>query len=81
MKKTKHWVRAAAVMAVVGDASASVAQGKIGVTLSTTRPAASLGIPENNTIVLLPKEIDGRSERYIVLDEASDTRCAARLAR
>jgi hypothetical protein len=28
----------------------------IGVTLSTTGPAASLGIPRKNTIALLPKE-------------------------
>jgi branched-chain amino acid transport system substrate-binding protein len=46
---------------------------KIGVTLSTTGPAASLGIPEKNTIALLPQQIAGKSVQYIVLDDATDT--------
>src|SRR5215475_6863564 len=73
MKKTKLWVRTAIAMALVCGASAAIAQVKIGVTLSTTGPAASLGIPEKNTIALLPKEIAGKSVQYIVLDDASDT--------
>jgi branched-chain amino acid transport system substrate-binding protein len=51
-------------------------QVKIGVTLSTTGPAVSLGIPEKNTIALLPKTIAGKSVEYIVLDDASDTSTA-----
>jgi branched-chain amino acid transport system substrate-binding protein len=54
-------------------AATASAQVKIGVTLSATGPAASLGIPEKNTIALLPKEIAGKSVQYIVLDDASDT--------
>ncbi|AXF00004.1 ABC transporter substrate-binding protein [Paraburkholderia hospita] len=73
MKTTKQWVRTAIAMALVCGASAAMAQVKIGVTLSTTGPAASLGIPEKNTIALLPKEIAGKSVQYIVLDDASDT--------
>ncbi|WP_415774509.1 ABC transporter substrate-binding protein [Paraburkholderia sp. J94] len=65
-----HAGLAAAWMSVTGVA---VAQVKIGVTLSATGPAASLGIPEKNTIALLPKEIGGKSVQYIVLDDASDT--------
>ncbi len=61
---------AAALMSMAGVAAAQV---KIGVTLSATGPAASLGIPEKNTIALLPKEIGGKSVQYIVLDDASDT--------
>jgi hypothetical protein len=38
-------------------APAAWAQIKIGVTLSLTGPAASLGIPERDTIALLPREI------------------------
>ncbi len=49
------------------------AQIKIGVTISSTGPAASLGIPEKNTIELLPREIGGKKVEYIVLDDASDT--------
>jgi branched-chain amino acid transport system substrate-binding protein len=60
---------------------AAQAQIKIGVTLSTTGPAASLGIPEKNTIALLPKEIGDKSVQYIVLDDASDTGRAVQNAR
>nr|WP_245936911.1 ABC transporter substrate-binding protein [Undibacterium pigrum] len=49
------------------------AQIKIGVTISSTGPAASLGIPEKNAIAMLPKEIAGKKVDYIVLDDASDT--------
>ena len=45
----------------------------VGVTVSATGPAASLGIPEKNTIALLPKTIGGQKVNYIVLDDASDT--------
>jgi branched-chain amino acid transport system substrate-binding protein len=48
------------------------AQIKVGITLSATGPAASLGIPQKNTVALLPKEIGGKSIEYIVLDDASD---------
>ncbi len=73
MKKTGQWMRAGIALALVCGASAAFAQIKIGVTLSATGPAASLGIPEKNTIALLPKEIGGKSVQYIVLDDASDT--------
>lgn len=49
------------------------AQIKVGVTVSATGPAASLGIPERNTVALLPTEIGGQSIQYIVLDDATDT--------
>ena len=53
--------------------SAAQAQLKVGATLSLTGPAASLGIPEKNTIDLMPKKIGGLDVTYIVLDDASDT--------
>ena len=73
MKKTKQWVGAAVALALVCGAGTAGAQVKIGVTLSTTGPAASLGIPEKNTIALLPQQIAGKSVQYIVLDDATDT--------
>ncbi|TDN68049.1 ABC transporter substrate-binding protein [Paraburkholderia sp. BL10I2N1] len=73
MKTTRKWVRAGLAAALLCGATAASAQVKIGVTLSATGPAASLGIPEKNTIALLPKEIGGKSVEYIVLDDASDT--------
>ena len=45
---------------------------KISATLSATRPQASLGIPERNTVSLLPAEIGGAKVEYVVLDDASD---------
>ena len=61
--------------------SVATAQIKVGVTVSATGPAASLGIPEKNTIALLPKNIAGKSIEYIVLDDASDTTTAVKNAR
>lgn len=57
------------------------AQVKIGVTVSATGPAASLGIPEKNTVALLPKEIGGKSVQYIVLDDGADTTAAVKNTR
>ena len=62
-----------AVIAAVGGISTAHAQLKVGATLSLTGPAASLGIPEKNTIDLMPKKIGGLDVTYIVLDDASDT--------
>lgn len=69
----KQWVCSSVAMTLMCGAGAALAQVKIGVVLSTTGPAASLGIPEKNTIALLPKEIAGKSVEYIVLDDGSDT--------
>jgi len=58
-----------------------LADVKIGVTVSATGPAASLGIPEKNTVALLPKEIGGQKVEYIVLDDATDSTQAVKNAR
>ncbi|BAO87770.1 ABC transporter substrate-binding protein [Caballeronia cordobensis] len=58
-----------------------MAQVKIGVTVSATGPAASLGIPEKNTVALLPKEVAGQKVEYIVLDDATDSTQAVKNAR
>lgn len=58
-----------APMAVLADLT-------VGVTVSATGPAASLGIPEKNTVALMPKTIAGQKVNYIVLDDASDTTAA-----
>ena len=69
----KQWVRGTLAVTMVCGATAASAQVKIGVVLSTTGPAASLGIPEKNTVALLPREIGGKSVQYIVLDDGTDT--------
>ena len=54
-------------------AATAAAQINVGVTLSATGPAASLGIPEKNTVEMLPTTIAGQKINWIVLDDASDT--------
>jgi len=64
------------LIAVVGFASISMqalADINVGVSLSATGPAASLGIPEKNTFALMPTTIGGQKINYIILDDASDT--------
>jgi len=60
---------------------AAGADVNVGVTLSATGPAASLGIPEKNSMALLPTTIAGQKINYIVLDDASDTTTAVKNAR
>ena len=67
---------ALACVAMLGMTTAAWADINVGVTLSATGPAASLGIPEKNTISLLPQSIGGQKVNYVVLDDASDTTAA-----
>lgn len=76
MKRTLLTIAALAALALP---SASHAQIKIGVILSMTGPAASLGISEKNALPLMDKEIGGKKVEYIVLDDTSDTTTARRL--
>src|SRR6266566_9096977 len=68
--------RALVAGALIALASGAQGQIKIGVTVSATGPAASLGIPEKNTVAMCPRTIAGKSVEYIVLDDASDTTLA-----
>ncbi|MFN3565739.1 MAG: ABC transporter substrate-binding protein [Burkholderiaceae bacterium] len=70
-----------APMAALGTAQVAAQDIKVGVTLSATGPAASLGIPERNTFALVPQTIAGRKIQYIVLDDASDTTTAVKNTR
>src|SRR5207249_8582321 len=46
----------------------------VGVTLSATGPAASLGIPEKNTLEMIGSPtVAGQKLHFIVLDDKSDT--------
>jgi branched-chain amino acid transport system substrate-binding protein len=64
------------IAALCATAAAAWADVNVGVTVSATGPAASLGIPEKNTIALMPKTIGGQKINYILLDDASDTTAA-----
>jgi branched-chain amino acid transport system substrate-binding protein len=78
MGKLSHSVLALFLIAAAASALADVT---VGVTLSTTGPTASLGIPEKNTIALLPTSIGGQKVNYIVLDDATDPTAASKNAR
>jgi branched-chain amino acid transport system substrate-binding protein len=53
----------------------------IGISLSTTGPAAALGIPERNALEFVPKEIAGHALKLIVLDDGGDPTAATTNAR
>ncbi len=53
----------------------------IGITLSTTGPAAALGIPERNALEFVPKDIGGVALKLIVLDDGGDPTAATTNAR
>ncbi len=62
------------VAAALSYGAVASADINVGVTLSATGPAASLGIPEKNTIEMLGSPtIAGQKVNFIVLDDKSDT--------
>jgi len=76
--KIKMFVAALLSAGVVTLAYADI---NVGVLVSATGPAASLGIPEKNTFALMPTTIAGEKVNYIVLDDASDTTTAVKNTR
>lgn len=70
-----------ALLFATGLSGQALADLNVGVVLSATGPAASLGIPEKNTIALMPTTIGGEKVNYIVLDDASDTTTAVKNTR
>ncbi|MDE5456076.1 ABC transporter substrate-binding protein [Bradyrhizobium sp. CSA112] len=83
MKKT--FLSAAAIVAALAlPGSPAVAQTNeitIGITVTTTGPAAALGIPERNSLDFVPKEIGGVPIKIIVLDDGGDPTTATTNAR
>jgi branched-chain amino acid transport system substrate-binding protein len=65
-------VMSAAVFAAFGGNDAQ-AQVKVGVVISATGPTALVGIPQRNTVPLLPTKIGDLSVEYVTLDDGSDT--------
>jgi branched-chain amino acid transport system substrate-binding protein len=62
-------------------ATAETSEITIGITISTTGPAAALGIPERNALEFVPKEIGGVPLKVIVLDDGGDPTNATTNAR
>src|SRR6201987_2692454 len=72
----------AAALALAGSpASAQTNEITIGISISTTGPAAALGIPERNALEFVPKEIGGVLLKVIVLDDGGDPTSATTNAR
>lgn len=74
-------ILAMAAAALLSNPLMANAQIKIGVTVSATGGAASLGIPYRNSLSLVPQEIAGQKVELIILDDASDPTNAVRNAR
>src|SRR3954463_10637791 len=72
----------AAVFSLPGaPAMAQTSDITIGVTVTTTGPAAALGIPERNSLEFVAKEIAGVPLKVIVLDDGGDPTNATTNAR
>src|SRR5262249_55993790 len=72
MKKFLLSAAVAAVLALPGVALAQSNEIVIGISISTTGPAAALGIPERNSLEFVAREIAGVPLKVIVLDDAGD---------
>ncbi len=81
----KALLSAAAVVAALAlPGSPALAQTNeivIGISVTTTGPAAALGIPERNALDFVPKEIGGVPLKLIVLDDGGDPTAATTNAR
>ena len=78
MKSTRLSLIAAVCALAAAGANAEIT---IGVSLGTTGPGASLGIPYKNAFQLVPKTLGGEPVRYIILDDESKPDNAAKNAR
>src|ERR1700719_5422438 len=82
MKKLRLSAAVAAALALPAfAASAQTSEITIGISISTTGPAAALGIPERNALEFVPKEIGGVPLKVIVLDDGGDPTNATTNAR
>ncbi|MBR1125790.1 ABC transporter substrate-binding protein [Bradyrhizobium lablabi] len=82
MRKTL--LSAVALMALAVPGSQAFAQANeivIGITVTTTGPAAALGIPERNSLEFVAKEIGGVPLKIITLDDGGDPTNATNNAR
>jgi branched-chain amino acid transport system substrate-binding protein len=70
-----------ALPALAVPAAAQTKEITIGITVSTTGPAAALGIPERNALEFVAKEIAGVPLKVIVLDDGGDPTNATTNAR
>jgi branched-chain amino acid transport system substrate-binding protein len=82
MKKFLLSAAVAAVLALPGlPVMAQSNEIVIGISITTTGPAAALGIPERNSLDFVAKEIGGVPLKVIVLDDGGDPTAATTNAR
>ena len=63
----------AAIAATAVIATTAHAQVKIGVVTSATGPTSFVGVPQKNSVALLPKRVGDTTIEYFYLDDASDS--------
>lgn len=76
MKKTLFALALAAAIPFAAQADV-----KVGIIVGATGPGASLGIPYKNTFSVVPETLGGEPVQYIIVDDATDTTTAVKLAR
>jgi branched-chain amino acid transport system substrate-binding protein len=81
MNKLLFSAVAAALALTATPAAAQSNEITIGISISTTGPAAALGVPERNALDFVPKEIAGVPLKVIVLDDGGDPTNATTNAR
>ena len=84
MNKLTLSMAAMAAVALPGLIAPALAQSNeivIGISVTTTGPAAALGIPERNALEFVAKEIGGVPLKLIVLDDGGDPAAATTNAR
>ncbi|MGN6805983.1 MAG: ABC transporter substrate-binding protein [Trinickia sp.] len=72
MVSTAAFLRRAFACAAFALVSAAHADLKVGIDLSSTGPAAVIGITSKNAIQMWPATIAGQKAQYIVLDDGTD---------
>src|SRR5262249_16675184 len=81
----KAFLSAAAALVVLAlpgsPAQAQTNEITVGISVTTTGPAAALGIPERNALDFVPKESGGVPNKVIVVDDGGDPTTATTNAR
>lgn len=72
MSPLSRLVRPLLLSSLLAACHLAQAQIKVGVVSSATGPIALVGIPQKNTVPLLPTKVAGQTIEYIALDDASD---------
>lgn len=71
----------AGLLAAAVLATPAAAQVKVGIIVSATGPAASVGVTQQRTVGILPPRLGGLKAEYMLLDDASDTSATVKHAR